>query len=116
MNVWIDYLCRVTKSQFEPDHVNSQGLCRCESFRLASRVSVLGWFGVASGSWAWAGAPPSINALSAGVVRYFCEKCGSLMEYYFNRWHNKIYFLSATCIQKVLCKNFTYSMTINSHG
>lgn len=68
MNVWIDYLYRVTKSQFEPDHVSSRELYHCEKYRLASRVSVLGWFGVASGSWAWAGAPPSTSALSVGVL------------------------------------------------
>ena len=68
MNGWIDYLCRVAKSQFEPDHLSSRGLYHCERYRPASRVSVLGWFGVASGSWAWAGAPPSTNALSAGLL------------------------------------------------
>ena len=92
-------LCGETTAQFDPDHINWQGLCHCDSCRRASGAPVVGWFGVANGSWAWAGAPPKTYHSSNGVTRFFCAVCGTPMAYEATRWPGEIHFTAATLEQ-----------------
>lgn len=55
--------------------------CHCESCRRATGSGATSFVGVADGTWAWTGAPPSVFSSSPGVQRFFCGTCGSPMAY-----------------------------------
>lgn len=89
-------LCGSTKVDYDATKLNWQGLCHCDSCRRTSGAPVVGWFGVANGAWAWAGAPPAVHHSSQDVTRYFCKTCGSPMAYASDRWPGEIHFTAAT--------------------
>lgn len=88
--------CGATRAEFHPTAINWQGLCHCGDCRRSTGAPVVGWFGVANGSWAWAGAPPQDYISSPGVTRHFCGTCGTSMGFYSTRWPDEIHFLGAT--------------------
>ncbi len=89
-------LCGATRATFDPSQVLWTTLCHCESCRRATSAPVVGWFGVANGAWAWAGAPPGEYESSPNTFRNFCTTCGSPMAFRSDRWPGETHFPAVT--------------------
>ena len=89
-------LCGSCHATYDPAQILWTALCHCESCRRATGAPVVGWFGVANGAWAWAGAPPQHFESTQGRLRYFCGTCGSPMGFQSTRWPGEFHFLAAT--------------------
>jgi hypothetical protein len=73
-----------------------QAHCHCESCRRATSSPFTSFLGMADGQWSWVGAAPATYASSPGVMRYFCQTCGSQMAYRSEAFPAETHFYATT--------------------
>ena len=73
-------LCRKTGWEFEGEA--SWGCyCHCDDCRRNCAAPVVAWVGVPLENFKWRGATPHAFESSPSVRRYFCDTCGSLLDF-----------------------------------
>jgi hypothetical protein len=65
--------------------------CHCESCRRATGAAFATYAGYPRSGVDWVGAAPRVFNSSPGVVRRFCDHCGSPMSYEASRWPDEIH-------------------------
>ena len=70
--------------------------CHCESCRRNCAAPFTSFFGINHGSWEWTGAAPRELCTTEGVIRYFCDTCGTPMAYYNAKWSHEVHFYLAS--------------------
>jgi predicted N-acetyltransferase YhbS len=75
---------------------NWQDHCHCESCRRATSSAFTSYFAIGRDRWRWLGAAPAHVALSSGVTRYFCARCGTQVAYETHAREHETDFLAAT--------------------
>ena len=73
-------LCRKTTWEFHGD-VAWACYCHCDDCRRNCAAPVVAWLGVSLSNFKWTGAAPKSYESSKGVLRHFCETCGSPMGF-----------------------------------
>ena len=73
-----------------------QGHCHCESCRRQTSAALASFIGVRAGSFAWTGREPKAFTSSAGVVRRFCDICGTPMSYEADRFPGEVHLYAAS--------------------
>lgn len=63
------------------DPVQSCVTCHCESCRRQCSAPMTTYIGVPDSQWRWTGKTPKVFNSSLGVVRTFCENCGTPLSF-----------------------------------
>ena len=56
-------------------------ICHCQSCRRAAGSPSVAWITLPATAFAWLGAAPRSYESSSGVLRTFCERCGTPLTY-----------------------------------
>jgi hypothetical protein len=70
--------------------------CHCESCRRATGAPLTTYAGFTAEKFAWTAGEPATFASSPGVVRSFCDRCGTSLTYQGARWPGEVHVLAAT--------------------
>jgi hypothetical protein len=73
-------LCRAVRYQASGKSV-ARSLCHCRSCQLASGAPSLAWVVWRSKDFSFIAGSPTSHASSPGVVRTFCNQCGTPLTY-----------------------------------
>jgi len=96
-------LCGATSFEYT-GRENWTGHCHCESCRRGTSSAFTTFVGVPNGAWRWTGAAPKTFASSKGVIRSFCNNCGSPMAYQTTALPDEIHFYAASLVDQTHLK------------
>jgi hypothetical protein len=70
--------------------------CHCADCRRNCAAPVTTFLGTPHDSFSWTGQTPKQYASSPGVIRHFCDTCGTPMAFQANRYDGEIHLYAAT--------------------
>ena len=72
------------------------GYCHCDDCRRNCGAPVVAWLGVSLQHFRWIADEPKYFKSSEGVLRHFCETCGSPMGFEAKRFPDEIHLYAAS--------------------
>ena len=95
MTIYGHCLCKKTAYEYEGD-VSWACYCHCDDCRRNCAAPIVAWLGVPLKSFKWVGDLPKEYESSKGVLRQFCETCGTPMGFEADHYAGGMHLYAAT--------------------